>query len=534
MSSQIRKKTILDMMDHDFLSGDLPDDFLVKEISDMYKNDDVVHVLKERPVYSGKERDIEFSRFGKMNYEDGSFHTGTKELDPPIWYPKPDFSSVDVIYDYWTKANVNPKYRMPDVPIAQPEIPQNKLDKFSPFEFVLESTFATLGFVLYNPSVGARMSLSAYFPVVVKDSFVTVQTKEYMMDEYPDKEAVYFQPYEDYNGPHDRVVSMQFNPFHPMSVKLLRSIKWENDHKVSGSYSNGNREYKYQFDIWDSRYRIHSEQWLQVFGKEYKQDVYSGYLECFDLVSTYDFAHLLHIQYRPMVIEPLCIEPLLLGPATDVVPTNDLYSVVGPFYYVKRGQGPEVYSPYSNQRFFTEMNEAISISEITDEVQVINNSSYVYRGVMKFMREGSLCNDVNFYCKTKNKGPERTYRFFKRDPLGPLKFFHINCEVRSFPRNISGSIIYHPKFCTLDQIKALIETNKDIHNYLPSFSPLPIDYMDLGPDMQMEMIDPMDDVKQNEIYVNNEKCDAQLIASLRRYDAAKADDKIQWIVPDHF
>jgi len=82
---------------------------------------------------------------------------------------------------------------------------------------------------------------------------------------------------------------MQFNPFHPMSIRMLKTAEWFGN-VMKGYYSYRSRLMPFSYDLEDKRYRIYSEDWRQIMGKV------SGSLEVFDLVSSFKSNDMLRLE----------------------------------------------------------------------------------------------------------------------------------------------------------------------------------------------------------------------------------------------
>jgi len=174
-------QTLSDMFSGEF-GLELPDDIFVEEISQMFKEDELINVLSRRP-FLGED---ECSRFCQFDYEKGEIHVGMKRFSEPFYVPLEDFCGVDVVYDYVKRREKNVRCPFPDVPVAESGIPSNQQER--PLEgYELETVMAKSGFLLYNPTLGCRNALNPYYPTVVdNDEFdFDGNSQEFSYDEIP-------------------------------------------------------------------------------------------------------------------------------------------------------------------------------------------------------------------------------------------------------------------------------------------------------------------------------------------------------------
>jgi len=153
----------------------------------------------------------------------------------------------------------------------------------------------------------------------------------------------YFEPFEDSLQDRDgdfKYISMQFNPFNPFASVKVIAMEWNSDNTVcKGTYIDRDKPCPFRYDISDTRYRVHSDQWYPSF------EYLPYYYNCYDLVSNFDFYSLLDVSFNDMILEPVIVEPMM----TNRKPP-DGYSVIGPWDgFLRLGRGERIYSPaYTN------------------------------------------------------------------------------------------------------------------------------------------------------------------------------------------
>jgi len=115
--------SVSDLYSHEF-GAELPEDLFLDTIADMFAQDSIIEVLKDRATM----RDSECSRFAMIDYEKEEIHIGMRDYIDPYYIPEEDWSGVDVVYNY---AKGEDRYRniFPDVPIADCGIPSNQIQR---------------------------------------------------------------------------------------------------------------------------------------------------------------------------------------------------------------------------------------------------------------------------------------------------------------------------------------------------------------------------------------------------------------------
>jgi len=254
--------------DHEYSDSQLPDDFFTKIYGPVFANDNVVHQLQERVTFHDVERReddnlVQSSHFGLITGKDFHLEVGPKNHSQPFYIPHEDWTGVDMVFSYSRKISQGASVPFPNIPIADSGIPSNQLQK-NHNGYKVEENFAKRGLVLYEPTIGCQLELGNRYPFVrEREAIMGMRGAEnFTYDTYPKTNKTrFFSSFRDVDKPD--VLSMQFNPFHPMSIPLIVEMEWSDDRTVVGTYKyKGNRHkifpFEYSFD--DKRYRIYSEQ----------------------------------------------------------------------------------------------------------------------------------------------------------------------------------------------------------------------------------------------------------------------------------
>jgi len=142
-----------EMLDPNYLEADLPDDFMYNRISRMFKDDPEIKVLRKEIAYNGEE----LSRVCAVNMNTEFIDIGPKEIKPPIYLPKEDFRSVDLMLDWFDGYRDGRVDELPDLPAPQPIIPENQY--FKPqHDYYVENFFNHKGAVIVDPGLGLQGS----------------------------------------------------------------------------------------------------------------------------------------------------------------------------------------------------------------------------------------------------------------------------------------------------------------------------------------------------------------------------------------
>jgi len=253
---------------------------------------------------------------------------------------------------------------------------------------------------------------------------------------------------------------MQFNPFHPMSIKMLKTAEWFGN-VLKGYYSYRSRLVSFLYDLSDKRYRIYSEDWRQVM------TTISGALEVFDLVSWFPSNVMLDLQDRGYHIEPFVIEPLIIYSSPIEYP----YAKIGPnCHRVDRGVSSIINVPYSRMEFPVHA-ESVAYVEITVECVLYPEDSLEYQDRTYKFKGSTLQNDYVFVRVVERDNGVFFRAFRKRTSEDKDKEFQFFFEVQglsflSFPRNSWGAIVY-PYNC--QSLVDIIRVEDFVHEFLPLY-----------------------------------------------------------------
>jgi hypothetical protein len=461
------KKNLRSLFCPSYLDFELPDDFLVEDISVMFKEDPVIRVLTERPLMGNPEKNVEMiegSRFVSFDYDQECMHSGAKEFTIDFPIPLEDRRGVDIVFEYIKKNDSGCDLPFPtDIPVPEHGLPSN-FNESGKDPYKLERFYcSTKGFVLYNPSVGCKVALGKEFPIV--EDHTNVDTFSFTPQEIP-VDGWFFSGYKDLAHNKPKMISLQYNPFHPMSASCLDDFVWETDTRLSGFYVYKTRRVPFVFDLNDARYRVNSIIWM----RELPWTDTDGKYEMFDLVCETDFAHLFKFKEESVNIEPFVVEPLyMIAGKHPPFP----YSYIGPFCKVARGVSDFYFSTYMRD-FFLDETDHVLVREITQQVKLNNSESFLYEGKIYIMKDKEPL-DKNFFAKVSYSGGLFRYRIFEKvlEKKGPGPYMHFietNMKFLSYPKNVAGSIIYDIKVVTL--LTAFFQKKQDkFHNYLPLWSP---------------------------------------------------------------
>jgi len=479
--------TAIDMVDSRYLNEELPDDFMYQRIGEMFKNDNIIKVMTETLSY----QDTELSRVCMLDYRDNSIHVGPKYLKEPYYMPQEDFTAVDIELDYYEDYEKGIRREFPDAPMCVPIIPINEYAKIE-INYAVEKMMGDNGAIICDPSIGAVEDMVNYNFCQYKHTYGLESVNEVELGD----DSFLFMPYKDFaiedmvfND--KRIIAMQFNPFHPMAMRMLTTMKWVGD-TVKGKYKYREKYIKYNFCINDNRFRIHSHTWLQKL-TNYN---YSGYLEVFDLVGNFPFAEPFKFRDNKIYVEPLIIEALALD--QYVVPRQFPYSILGQGNTFVRGVQERIICPYAD--FEMEDDEGDDYYEITSEVQIAKDGTVLlFNNVEIPFKNGQLLSHDIFirrYDKDKNfrvyiafrkihrrdtkeviygnSYEQKVYEIKKgekirRNDQNPFKFHWTPIRFRSFPRNINGTIITTFKVISLIDAKKLDAST--LHQYWPALTP---------------------------------------------------------------
>jgi len=351
--------TMEDICDNDFFDSaymdrELADDFFINAAKN-FQEDKLVYCMNE-PIVIGE---MKSSYFMKVNHENDVIEMGPREAKDFNYEIKHDLGNVDPVFDWYMDFMKGKRYPVPFFPPSNPIFPPSalKVKKY----YAIQKYMMLRGFALGDPSYSEIQNLICFgslYSTEVKTSFdndiATIAKDQKLFFSYKDR----FD-----NVPTTKTVSMQFNPFHPRSYKMIKCIT-QNDKVFYGYFNYNGREYPFNYNLTDNRYRIHSDKWLEmVFGCA---DIT---IECFDLVGNYDFFEDLGHDMKVMsYIDEKCsfresigdpetdVQPVFVEPyCTDIIPPYP-YSAIGPWKnIISLGlKFDNFYVPYSTESYNTE------------------------------------------------------------------------------------------------------------------------------------------------------------------------------------
>jgi len=507
-------KTVQSMFDGEFPGEDLPDDFFSLEFDPLVREDPLMYVLRDRvDIENSKkvENRVFSSNLVFMDFGKKEMNVGPRDHTQPYYVPDEDWRGVDLVFSYIERFEKGSMDDFPDIPIAECGIPSNQYEGSKDF-YRLERIFADLGFVLYEPTIGCRLDLKGVYPYVVSpNENVATNGDEYTYDNYPKKpETIFFSPYNNVDLP--QVVSMAFNPFHPMSIPLIHDMEWVDDRVVRGTYMYKNKfltPFEYSLD--DKRFRVLSEQWCTMIQNREKSFLY----ECYDLVSSTDFASRLPFM-EGRVVEPFIIEPMTYSGPPVVYP----YAHLGPWGKVSRFVSGKRYGAFYSRTTFDVPEEITRYSEVSTEVVVQDEYSMVHNGEY-IPLTNYIPNVDNYFVRRIQKKNDNKIRVFKKDSEGSFSFYFVPFPLLSFPRNKFGTIIAHLKSMSLiGAIEAYQNRREKFHEFLPMWAPRYVDFRDYV----VDEIDYSQIVRPMKVYhVSDPAMEPEIIYDLD-YDAIVSKD----------
>jgi len=442
MSSNTKKLSRFDMVQFEFSDENLDMSFLYDYVSRAHKEDPMIKVLTEDIYFEGEK----CSNICMIDPSNDTLHVGMAEAGSMPYRLHHDFAGVNAIFSFcqdnrYMYGNVP----FPDVPVAKSPFPPNQY--YRPCGgYDLEYILCRKGFRLLNVTVGCYKEMSNSFPVYTSEGLVGMELK--------DNEGFYFTPYMD-NMIDKNVLGMQFNPFHPMAIKMLKTAEWSGN-VLKGTYEYRSHIIPFSYDLEDRRYRIYSEDWRQILPEV------SGFLEVFDFVAFFPMNDLLNLKERKYHVEPFVVEPLIISSSFISYP----YSKIGPtLISVFRGVGDIVNVPYS--RFEMESPfSSVCYEEITSFCKLYVGDRLEYDGRVINFRKDVLQSDTIFV-RVVCRDDEFRFRAFRACSKGSFHFLEVpNIYFNSFPRNVWGSIIYPYNCQTLIDI---YKCGDSVHEFLPMY-----------------------------------------------------------------
>lgn len=502
-----------DMIDSRYHSEELPDDFMYERIGLVFKEDPFNKVFTEKFEWNG----IEMSKTVQFDPDNNKIHMAPKRIVWPRYMPEEDFAATDLMYDWFDDYRAGIRRDLPDLPKPMPIIPVNQYYKVEQ-NFFLERYVFSKGMIVADPSFSCRENCPDILYVKLDNEkqnlkkvadFIDDQLEEKETKEKMDK-LLFFKPYADIdkdNPIYEKIkyVSMQFNPFHPMAVRIVRSFTWE-DSVIKGEYEYRGKMIPFEYDINDQRFRVHSHIWLQI-ARGYRFD---GSLEVFDMVGNFPFNDILKFKDKNVYVEPLIIEPLMyIGRYNDKkeleyklsIVESYPYSIIGQGNYFQRGVGKVIYCPYANITMKDRSKNTIWAFDITKKTKM-NKREQCLKIAKKnyYFKKNELQSDKYFFKKydnddylvyeimrevkrTKEKvsfqtddkkfevSLDKEGRFIMDKEFGEpaFKFYFSNIKFYSFPRNVRGSLI--TDFRTIKLQDAILMDSGTLHEYWPFLVP---------------------------------------------------------------
>jgi len=449
---------------------------------------------------------VETTHLSYIDYDKDEICVGPKNLDVPLYYIEPDFLPCDIVMEYYEKFCENNNTVFPEVPVAVPGVPTNKIYKCDE-EYRLERVFMNRDCYIADPRPGQFDALggSGMF-ATAHEAEGTVRFKDLrkgskVFMSYSDKVLDYAKLFPDIV-----FIGMQFNPFHPMSKEKIDTIEWYDENKCRGRYKYRGTTVLFDFDLDSTRYRMHSDQWIP------NMCLPSGYYEVYDLVSCSDFATILDFTLVRNDIEPFVVEPIVRkGDGLFCSPCirNPIYSIIGPWQgEVHRGMGSFFYSPglTSVQRepvdsdWYEEITEYCDIDVMKDVMKIERDGrienvlmkvetrkkkaryNIKYEALATYAKPYILQSEDIFLKLGRYSFNKFQWRVFRRLPLTDQKkdwvchpyyrfVYARGCQFRSFPCNKTGSIIYGLSAMSLLDVMCV---KKNKCRYLPLSVPVPL------------------------------------------------------------
>jgi len=213
---------------------------------------------------------------------------------------------------------------------------------------------------------------------------------------------VVFLPYrDDVNVRNLNLIVMQFNPFHPMAIDMIRSFNWVDEFMLEGEYIYRGQLIRFCFSLKDKRYRVHSNVWMQLLSSSSGD----GINEVFDMVSTKEFPFdCAAVNFKKFYDNETFIEPVIIEPIMTRGSSPFPYSIIGPFNeMIKRGFSFHYSSPCFRSTFEVKTTSKMErYVDITQEVTNVTLHSFDYRGDKHFI-EDRMARSYGYFIKIKRK-----------------------------------------------------------------------------------------------------------------------------------
>jgi len=252
------------------------------------------------------------------------------------------------------------------------------------------------------------------------------------------------------------IVALQFNPFQLNAVKYIVEMdvsNWENFGYVVGKYRIKGREYLFNYDINDIRFRMHSDVWM----KNVKLDSESKYFYSkFDMVSTRKFDGWMQNFGEGVLLNTNIIGSMV----SDRVPHRG-YSVIGPWFgYLRPGHSENFYGPAITSRLRRDASSKVRFKVMSYEY--LMNIIRLPDGRELKLKKGKV-QDNNFFVRYNpaNEGMIVNGKFqrkklvngkkirknevagllYERSEFGEESYYEVPFRVKNMPQNRYGSLI---------------------------------------------------------------------------------------------
>jgi len=467
-----------EMCENDFFDSEFPDeelpDWLFQKQAPRFGSDVAISVQKVNPIVGDKEASV----YNFYNYDNETIEMGSKYVEPLKYYIDHDITIVDpVLFWYLQYTWKQSEDDFPFVEIADPIIDSQmmKPDKI----FMVQAFFMTRGSWLVDPTYSELDQCAKFGGMMSK-----VPKKMELQLDLKGKEVFYsYRDCPEEYRSKCNYVAMQFNPIHPMAYKHIREIEHKFG-KYKGKYEWNNKEMHFEYDYFDSRYRIHSDIWQQIVGEHQSYQV-------FDLVSNYDFVPIMNIKSVKIVMNlkadgtyelpdaSVQTKPIFIDPYTTTREPMSIYSAIGPWEGdIRRGVGRHFRVPYLTSSF--------------RKAEYHNNYKDISR-MMIFSEEGVLKRKHCDKCEDKYyddapcvcEGLEKKEKFERYEDImdfyymrdskvayapsndGDREFIYFPGAIEGYPKNSRGSLIYSLNYLNLMNVF-------NMKNYIKIFEYAPL------------------------------------------------------------
>lgn len=459
-------------MDREFADEKLPA-YLFDELIENYKSDPCIMILKENNYVEG----IEVSKLAYINYEEDTIEVGSKELEDLKYDIVHDKNYGVATMEWMVRTMMCNEYK--DFPMELPcDVHIDRKKKNIETHYQIQSLFMSKGYRLLNPTELERKHCSTY-------GSMCSNYEERINDEPYNEDTKVFISYRDCGNIKRNYVAMQFNPTHPLSLRMIRKIN-RRGLRYEGIYEWNGREYVFSYNLEDKRYRIHSDMWQRLLGFYVKD------YEIFDLVSDHDFIDVFTSTRQLLVTvkedefkgsDFVCVEPFV----TDRMP-DEGYSAIGPWEgVINRGVSKMTYVPYLS--FPIKCEDVCEYIEVTNLVRDTNNGlrvrSHCDKCIMtKSYAEKRKCecderlqyklypyenmeeyyvihNPFRVFCKYGGKiKPED----FSKSSYNFMRFEGL---LNTYPSNGKESIVYSPQFINLMDVFPIRKWQPKLFEFAP-------------------------------------------------------------------